>query len=131
MLEIGFNPGHSALLALSMNPEIHYTGIDWFRNATAICLLTALLFGSRFEIIQGGSREIQPRITQGARPDDLYHVDGGHGSLNCFADVSNSFRLASGRRPCHLLLDDAGSGLRERVYSLRSSKFRGRIRQTC
>ncbi len=32
MLEIGFNGGHSALLALSVNPNLQYVGVDFGKH---------------------------------------------------------------------------------------------------
>lgn len=109
LLEIGFNAGHSALLALSAHPGLQYTGIDICQNPyTPRCgEIMKAAFGERFNLIIADSREILPYMAayEPRRTFDLFHVDGGHEDGNCRADISNCLRLApwSGGR---LVLDD-------------------------
>ena len=46
----------------------------------------------------------------------MFHVDGGHTTELCRADISNCLRLAGGRRGKHLLLDDINASWIFDVY---------------
>ena len=111
LLELGFNAGHSALLALSCNPGLRFVGVDIAQNKyTLKCAeIVRQLFPERFELIVGDSRNVLPYIATHRRElkFDLLHVDGGHGVETCRTDISNCVRIAenSGGRP-HLIVDD-------------------------
>ena len=110
MLEVGVNAGHGALLALSGNPDLHWTGVDIGLHAyvePCVAFLAAE-FPGRVRFFKGDSREALPRIaTHHADLDfDLFHVDGGHTDELCRADISNCLRLARRGRGKHLVLDD-------------------------
>jgi hypothetical protein len=123
MLEIGFNAGHSALLALSANPQLAFYAIDicWHEYTKRCAEFLAVEFPGRFHFFAGDSREMLPYLAE--RDDlprfDLYHVDGGHSREICFADMSNCIRLA-GKFPrngvAHLLLDDINASWIYDVY---------------
>lgn len=121
LLEIGFNAGHSALLALAAEPTLRYVGVDICRHVYVkpCAEIMKELFGDRFELIPGDSLSVLPRILA-QRPDiepNLFHVDGGHGTDNCIADIENSIRLARGRRGVHILVDDTRAlRIREVVF---------------
>ncbi|MGE4218320.1 MAG: class I SAM-dependent methyltransferase [Alphaproteobacteria bacterium] len=109
-LEVGFNAGHSALLALSAAPDLTYLGVDIASNPyTRLCAaLMSHWFGDRFLFVAGDSREMLPAIwLQGGRGFDLIHVDGGHGAGTCLADLVNAVHVAE-PAGAHLLLDDTG-----------------------
>jgi hypothetical protein len=92
LLEIGFNGGHSALLALSINPGLRYTGIDLgSHHYTAPCFaFLRELFGSRIELIIGDSREVLPALRHVRGQEyDIFHIDGGHGFACGQADLCN------------------------------------------
>lgn len=110
LLEVGFNAGHSALLALSANPSLVYHGVDLgIHRYTAPCVdYLKAEFPGRVHFWQGDSREVLPYLAT-LRSDldfDVFHVDGGHTSELCRADIANCLRLARGGRGKHLLLDD-------------------------
>ena len=108
LLEIGFNAGHSALLALSAAPQLTYLGVDIAGNPyTSLCAdLMKRWFGDRFLFVTGDSREMLPALwLQGGQCFDLIHVDGGHGAGTCLADIANGLRLADPAGSL-LLLDD-------------------------
>lgn len=110
LLEIGVNAGHSALLALSGNPALTYYGVDINAHRyTADCVkyLTEQ-FPGRVHFFAGDSREVLPYLAAERREleFDIFHVDGGHTSDNCRADVANCIRLADKRAGRHLVLDD-------------------------
>lgn len=113
VLEIGFNAGHSALLALAAEPGLRYVGVDICRHSyTKPCgEVLREIFGDRFELIAGDSRTVLPRLYE-KRPQlapDLFHVDGGHGVETCIADIENSIRIARGRKGVHVLVDDTAA----------------------
>lgn len=120
MLEIGVNAGHSALLALSANPRLVYTGIDLgVHKYTNECVAyLAAEFPGRVRYRQGDSREVLPELAvKRAEWDfDLYHVDGGHTDDVCRADVGNCLAIAEGGRGRHLLLDDINASWIFDVY---------------
>src|SRR5574337_818006 len=110
MLEVGVNAGHSALLALSSNPKLHYCGVDIMSHAyTKECVdfLKGELPG-RVRFFPGDSREVLPRLADAAAElgFDLLCVDGGHTSEVCYSDDANCIRMSKGEKSRHLLLDD-------------------------
>jgi len=120
MLEVGVNAGHSALLALSGNPDLVFHGVDiGSHRYTAPCVdYLAEQFPGRVHYYRGDSREALPYLaTHRAELDfDIFHVDGGHTDEVCRADVSNCIRLARGGRGKHLLLDDVNASWIFDVY---------------
>jgi len=98
MLEVGVNAGHSALLALSGNPRLKYTGVDiGVHEYTERCIrYLANEFPDRVRYLQGDSRDVLPELAANhAEWDfDIYHVDGGHTDDVCRADVGNCIRIA-------------------------------------
>ena len=120
MFEIGVNAGHSALLALSANPRLTYTGVDLGEHRyTDECVrYLAAEFPGRVRYLQGDSRDVLPELAANrAEWDfDLYHVDGGHTDDVCRADIGNCLRLAGGGRGRHLLLDDINASWIFDVY---------------
>ena len=112
LFEIGFNGGHSALLALSSSPQLKITCVDIGRNAyVAPCAeYMKEQFGDRFDLIIGDSRDVVPEMA--AFSDEIFdivHVDGGHGVKNCIADIANALALPRGKTSHHLLLDDTNA----------------------
>ena len=120
MLEVGVNAGHGALLALSGNPDLVWTGVDiCLHEYVEPCVAyLASEFPGRVRFFKGDSREALPRIsTHHADLDfDLFHVDGGHTDELCRADISNCLRLARGGRGKHLVLDDINASWIFDVY---------------
>jgi hypothetical protein len=110
LLEVGVNAGHSALLALSSNPELIYYGVDMcFHAYTQNCVnYLAEQFPGRVFFLRGDSREVLPQFAA-RHPNhgfDLFNVDGGHTAELCRTDISNCLRIAGGSQQAHLLLDD-------------------------
>lgn len=112
MLEVGFNAGHSALLALSSNPNLFYYGVDICQNPyTKKCSeILERAFPKRIKMHEGDSREVLPYLATHNTDIkfDIFHVDGGHGAHTCRTDISNCLRLAERQEGAHLLLDDTG-----------------------
>jgi hypothetical protein len=120
LLEIGVNAGHSALLALSANPHLTYTGVDiGVHKYTDDCVrYLSKEFPGRVRYLQGDSRDVLPELAANRAEwnFDIYHVDGGHTDDVCRADVGNCLRLAEGGRGKHLLLDDINASWIFDVY---------------
>ena len=107
MLEIGVNAGHSLLLALSVNPRLRYTGVDWCGHPYSQACFAYLRaqFGGRVELIEGDSRAALPDLARAGRRDfDLFHIDGGHGLDFARDDLANTLTLA--RAGDLILFDD-------------------------
>jgi len=120
MLEVGVNAAHGALLALSGNPDLTWTGVDiCLHDYVEPCVAyLAQEFPGRVRFFRGDSREALPRIATHL-PEwefDLFHVDGGHTDELCRADISNCLRLARGGRGKHLVLDDINASWIFDVY---------------
>lgn len=105
ILEIGFNAGHSALLALDANPTLRYSGLDiagnpWVRGAAAVM---ADAYLERFEIAFADSTLDLPRREPAAAVFDAIHVDGGHDEYVARSDIHHALRLV---RPGGIVLVD-------------------------
>jgi len=120
LLEIGVNAGHSALLCLSANERLIYHGVDIGQHKyTAPCVRFLMQeFPGRVNIHFGDSRELLPYLATHRRDldFDIFHVDGGHTSELCRADISNCLRLADHGFGKHLLLDDINASWIFDVY---------------
>ncbi|MBT3926339.1 MAG: class I SAM-dependent methyltransferase [Rhodospirillaceae bacterium] len=108
VLEVGFNAGHSALLALWAQPGLTYTGVDICHTAYTIpCAeYLAQVFKHRFTMFKGDSREILPRLATHHRERnfDTFHIDGDHAESPVRTDISNLLRLAP--ESALVILDD-------------------------
>jgi len=120
MLEVGVNAGHSALLALSSNPNLEYYGVDinWHPYTEACVEFLRREFPGRVHFLPGDSREVLPWLAtrEADLRFDVFHVDGGHTTEICRADISNCIRIADGGRGRHLLLDDINASWIFDVY---------------
>ena len=107
LLEVGFNAGHSCLIALTVNPDLVYTGVDIACHSyTQPCFdYLRSAFGSRVNLHIGDSRDVLPALRErGVGQYDLYHLDGGHGFALGYTDLCNMLSMA--RKPATLLFDD-------------------------
>jgi Methyltransferase domain len=107
LLEIGFNAGHSAMLALTTNRRLHYVGIDIGVHAYTVPCFDYLhsVFGERVNLLIGDSREVLPRLSkQSAWDFDLFHIDGSHGFASAESDLCNILNIA--KRADVILFDD-------------------------
>jgi len=105
LLEIGFNAGHSALLALTCNPDLVYVGVDMaYHSYTVPCYqYLRSVFGDRIQLNVGDSRIEVPKVRDFAK-FDLIHIDGGHELDVPESDLRNVTAMASpGSR---ILFDD-------------------------
>jgi hypothetical protein len=111
MLEIGFNAGHSALLALTINPNLKYLGIDYGNHSyTRPCFeYLRNLFGHRVDLWIGDSRELVPTLRHSPARFDLFHIDGGHDFGVAYADLCTVIDLCSDNQV--ILFDDTKSGV--------------------
>lgn len=106
MLEIGFNAGHSALLALAHGCEYHGVDICQYDYTLPAADYLKGMFGEQFHFHAGDSLEIVPLLAR-EHPYlrfDLIHIDGHHGVDYCRADTANARLLADDE--AWLLIDD-------------------------
>jgi predicted O-methyltransferase YrrM len=103
------NGGHSAYLALTANPALHFTGVDICEHAyvrPAVRWLEAE-FPDRVAFHAGSCLEELPRLAREGLQFDLFHIDGGKHTY--YRDVLNAHRL---RHPADALIvmDDVNQG---------------------
>jgi hypothetical protein len=106
MVEVGVNAGHSCLLAMHVNPALHYTGIDWAGHAYSHECLDKLqaLFAHRVSLLREDSRQALARLCETASGScDFVHLDGGHDFDFMMSDLGAALRLT---RPGGLILVD-------------------------
>ena len=108
LCEIGFNAGHSCMLALTVNRYMSYVGIDLAAHPYTIPCYDYLrsVFGDRVRLHFGDSREVMPAISAALSSYDLFHLDGGHGFEIAHADICNILNCS--RTGATLLVDDTG-----------------------
>ena len=108
LLEIGFNAGHSALMACANNPDLHYTGIDicGFSYIEPCAEILKARFKDRFTFHKGDSREVLPSLFLQTDRFDIFHIDGSHTTTTAKADVINCLHLHDSSVTAHVLLDD-------------------------
>ena len=94
LLEIGFNAGHSALLALSCNSTLSYLGLDLGHHPyTRPCFdYLRKYFGRRVELLIGDSRITVPALRHAPSTQfDLFHIDGSHDFETAYSDLCNIY----------------------------------------
>jgi methyltransferase family protein len=106
LLEIGFNGGHSCMLALTINPDLRYTGVDIGLHAYTPPCYDYLrdVFGERLTLHIGDSRDVLPALLREPQRYDLFHIDGGHGLDAAVSDLNNVIAFDCGG--AGLLVDD-------------------------
>jgi hypothetical protein len=107
-LEVGFNAGHSAAIALLENPELMVTAVDLASHSyTRACArVLADIFPGRIEFRFSDSRSVL-QLSQGWRASDydLVHIDGGHGPEVFEHDLD--WWVSTSKPGSKLLVDDA------------------------
>lgn len=119
LLEVGFNAGHSALLALMSNPNLSYTGIDTCGPKYSVDCVNymARQFKGRFNFIRADSREALPFLATHHREKkyDVFHIDGDHHAGPVRADIGNVLRIAPAN--ALVILDDTDMTGVAKAYS--------------
>lgn len=94
MLEIGFNAGHSASIALLANPTLHLVSVDLGEHKYShLCAeILRKWFPGRFQLVLGDSREVLANVRG---EFELLHIDGGHSCLVAHNDLWRCLRLAT------------------------------------
>lgn len=105
--EIGFNPGHSALLLLSSNPDLKLVSIDiGFHSSTLPCYeYLKSIFRDRINLILSNSLTAFPLLHNKFDYFDCYLIDGAHGLETAEADLLNCISYTP--RGTKILFDDA------------------------
>ena len=96
LLEIGFNAGHSCMLALTINTDLEVDAVDiGVHSYTEPCFnYLREIFGKRVRLHIGDSRDVLPALRRSGSKFDLYHVDGGHGFAVARTDICNVLEFA-------------------------------------
>jgi predicted O-methyltransferase YrrM len=110
VVEVGFNGGHSAAAFLSARPDVKVISFDLgFHNyVLSAKRLIDRLYPERHLLIIGDSTKTVPLSTAlfrlGVTTADLAYIDGGHGDLVPYQDITNFLKiLPSG---AHIIVDD-------------------------
>lgn len=107
LLEVGFNAGHAALLALACGLEYH--GVDICRHSYSRPVATYLrsLFGDRFHFHDGDSLKVLPRLRteQPYLRFNMVHIDGNHSYDHTRSDIANAIPLSL--RRAWFIINDA------------------------
>lgn len=101
ILEIGFNAGHSALLALATGLKYHGVDICEHRYCSAAAQYLQQEFAKNFTFTAGDSLKILPKMVEDAankpqheqRIFDLIHIDGNHSEMHCQHDLQYALLL--------------------------------------
>lgn len=117
ILEIGFNAGGSALMFLSINPELHYHSIDIVKNEKSI----EYLFGrfEKFLFHNRDSRSLLPNMFMVRKEYDLAFIDGDHSKEGVISDIETSLKF----KPKYLLFDDVFHPSHSYIYEIISSTY--------
>ena len=100
VLEIGFNVGGSALMFLSINPELKYWSVDIQENDKSIKYLSNKFWG--FSFVRLNSRLIENTMYNLPTEVDLAFVDGDHSEKGVRIDINKVLEF----NPKYVLLDD-------------------------
>jgi predicted O-methyltransferase YrrM len=100
VLEIGFNAGCSALMFLSINPELVYDSVDIEENEKSIEYLSNRF--KDFMFTQINSRLIDPVMFCFMSKYDLVFIDGDHSRDGVISDIEVSLKF----NPEYVLFDD-------------------------
>ena len=109
--EIGFNAGHSALVWLESNPNVHLYSFDLGRHNYTAPMASFLKenYPNRFDIFMGASDVVVPIVNQKHHIScDILVVDGGHFSNQALKDIVNMKRFA--HENSLLIVDDTAFG---------------------
>jgi predicted O-methyltransferase YrrM len=94
ILEIGFNAGHSALLALSCGLEYHGVDIATYPYVRPAAQYLKSVFGDRFHLYEGDSLKVLPQLPVRFPylRFNLIHIDGDHSHVK--TDTANARKMA-------------------------------------
>lgn len=111
LLEIGFNAGHSAHLALHSDSLLEVVSVDICSNPYTLPAAAYLKsqFPNRFNFIKGDSSTVLQDLALREEKFDIFHVDGGHGVNQAITDIENCIRLSSAK--AKIIVDDTNSSL--------------------
>ena len=107
ILEVGFNSGFSALLMLTANPNLELVCVDiGYHSYVQPCArYLKTVFGDRFSLLVGDSREVLPLYLGNNNSFDGYHIDGDHKESVAETDLCNI--INTGRIGSVICFDDA------------------------
>lgn len=100
VLEIGFNIGGSALMFLSINPELKYWSVDIQENEKSIKYLLNRFRG--FSFVHMSSSRIDKKMYNLPTEIDLASIDGDHSEEGVRGDINKILEF----NPKYVLFDD-------------------------
>jgi precorrin-6B methylase 2 len=102
MLEIGFNAGHSAIIAMEFNPDLRLLSCDICVNEyTEECVSFVKSNYKNFSFIKGDSKDI---LKNDIGIFDTIFIDGSHDENDLISDIKNT-RTHAHSNTC-LIIDD-------------------------
>lgn len=103
-LEIGTYMGHSLLIMLLANPNLHVTciDIDDKYSGKVTKYLQSVFLNSKIDFFKGNSLNILPKIK---KKYDFFHIDGAHGNTIITQEFIHCKRLTS-TNDLKLIFDD-------------------------
>ena len=104
VLEIGTYMGHSLLIMLLANPNLHITCIDIEEkySGKVTKYLQSIFLNSKIDFFKGNSLDILPTIS---KKYDFFHIDGAHGNTTITQEFIHCKRLSS-TNDFKLIFDD-------------------------
>ncbi len=106
LLELGVNAGHSAYLALTACPELHFYGVDICQfpyTRPAVSWLQER-FPGRVTFFAGNGSKVLPTLSGLGITFDAFHIDGAKWTY--YSDLLHAQRLVRGRA-ARVIVDDA------------------------
>jgi hypothetical protein len=106
MLDVGFNAGHSCLIALLANEHLQITAVDIgkHRYVKPCFLILKKYFGDRIKLFIGKSAKVIPLLKKQEQKYDLIHIDACHAARAVNLDLMNCMQVATSY--AYLVLND-------------------------
>lgn len=112
VLEIGFNIGGSALMFLSISPQLIYHSIDITTSHKSIKFLSNRFNGFKFTGVS--SHHIEPRVFGLSDEYDLVFIDGDHSESAVKNDIDRALLF----NPKYILFDDVLHPSHKYIYDI-------------
>lgn len=121
ILEIGFNIGGSALLFLSINPELVYDSVDISMSEKSVDWLSKKFRG--FNFTQLNSSDLIPNTEYFLGRYHLVFIDGDHGYDAVVSDIETAIKF----KPQYILLDDYKHPSHAYIETIVTEKYKDKL----
>ncbi len=121
VLEIGFNAGGSALMFLSINPQLLYDSVDIQENEKSINYLSKRYVGFNFHKID--SKKVSPKNSFFNPQYDLVFVDGDHSNDGVISDIGVALKF----NPKYILFDDVLHPSHSYIYDIITKDYENQL----